>query len=73
MTQIVPGTRIARDADLVSLHARQRSRNRALGLVLVALAALFFAITIVKIGSHAKQLQDEKHARAAGTAQPAKD
>ncbi|WP_068075568.1 hypothetical protein [Novosphingobium lentum] len=34
------------------LRARQRSRNRALGLLLTALVVLFFAITIVKIGAH---------------------
>lgn len=48
-------------AEVDALRARQRSRNRALGLTLVALAALFFAITVVKIGIHAKQLQDAKH------------
>lgn len=69
MTQPLPET----DLDLIALRARQRSRNRAMGLVLVALAALFFAITIVKIGSHAKQLQDEKRAHAAGAAPAAKE
>lgn len=69
MTQSLPET----DLDLVALRARQRSRNRAMGLVLVALAALFFAITIVKIGGHAKQLQDDKRARAAGAAPAAKE
>ncbi len=64
MTQRLPET----DIDLIALRARQRSRNRAMGLVLVALAALFFAITIVKIGGHAKQLQDDKRARAGGAA-----
>lgn len=49
-------------SELEVLRARQRSRNRALGLVLVGLAALFFAITIVKIGIHAKEVQDAKHA-----------
>ena len=69
MTLSLPET----DLDLVALRARQRSRNRAMGLVLVALAALFFAITIVKIGGHAKQLQDDKRARAAGAAPAAKE
>ncbi|MDE2563483.1 MAG: cytochrome oxidase small assembly protein [Sphingomonadales bacterium] len=32
-----------------AFRARQRSRNRALGLVLAALVVLFFAITIVKM------------------------
>ena len=31
------------------IRARQRSRNRALAVVLVALVVLFFAITIVKM------------------------
>ena len=35
--------------DLERLRARQRSRNRAMGIVLGALVVLFFAITIVKI------------------------
>lgn len=52
-------------SEIEVLRARQRSRNRAMGLVLVALAALFFAITLVKIGIHAKQVQDAKHATTA--------
>ena len=66
-------TQLPSDPDLALFRARQRSRNRALGLVLVMLAALFFAITIVKIGGHAKQLQDEKRAHAAGAAPAAKE
>jgi hypothetical protein len=31
-------------------RARQRARNRVLGLVLGALAVLFFAITMAKLG-----------------------
>ena len=54
-----------RDSELEQLRARQRSRNRALGLALLGLAALFFAITMVKIGLHSKQLQDAKHASTA--------
>ncbi|MCW1382570.1 hypothetical protein OLX02_07020 [Novosphingobium sp. KCTC 2891] len=38
--------------DLDAFRARQKSRNRALGIVLGALAILFFAITIVKMGLH---------------------
>lgn len=34
-------------------RARQRGRNRVLGIVLCALAVLFFAITIVKIAGQA--------------------
>lgn len=36
--------------DMVEFRARQKARNRALGLVLGALVVLFFAITIVKMG-----------------------
>ena len=32
------------------VRARQAARSRILGVLLLALAALFFAITIVKIG-----------------------
>jgi hypothetical protein len=32
--------------------ARQKSRSRALGLVLGALAVLFFAVTIAKLGGN---------------------
>lgn len=38
--------------DLEAFRARQRSRNRALGLVLLFFVALFFAITIVRIGQN---------------------
>ena len=33
-------------------RARTRARNRALLLVLVGLAALFYALTIVRMGVH---------------------
>lgn len=36
--------------DMTEHRARQRSRNRVLGLILGSLAVLFFAITIVKLG-----------------------
>ena len=45
MTEIPP--------DMDAYRARQRSRNRALGLLLVFFAVLFFAITIVRIGQNA--------------------
>jgi hypothetical protein len=38
-------------ADLAAIRARQKGRNRAMGVILVALAVLFFAITIVKIAT----------------------
>jgi hypothetical protein len=39
--------------DMTEYRARQRSRNRALGLGLVFFAVLFFAITLVRIGANA--------------------
>jgi hypothetical protein len=36
--------------DSHELYDRRRSRNRGLGLVLAALVALVFAVTIVKLG-----------------------
>ena len=36
--------------DELARLARQRARNRAMGLVLGGLAILFFAITIAKLG-----------------------
>ncbi len=32
------------------IRARQAGRNKVMGVILVALAILFFAITIVKVG-----------------------
>ena len=37
--------------DMDEYRARQRSRNRALGAVLVFLVVLFYAITFARIGS----------------------
>ena len=37
-----------------AFRARQRSRSRVLGLVLGAMAVLFFAISIVKIAKQAE-------------------
>lgn len=39
--------------DMAEYRARQRGRNRVLGLLLVFLAVLFFAITLVRIGANA--------------------
>ena len=57
-------------AELAAFRARQKSRSRALGVVLVALAMLFFAITIVKI----KGASDARHyeSPAAGLSQQAR-
>ncbi|MDP3674104.1 MAG: hypothetical protein Q8R44_03255 [Novosphingobium sp.] len=38
--------------DLDEYRARQRGRNRALGVVLAFFAVLFFVITLVKIGGN---------------------
>ena len=37
------------DAEREAFYARRESRNRALGLVLFALAVLFFGITVVRM------------------------
>ena len=44
---------MADDPTPAEREARQRSRNRVLGLALVFMAVLFFAITIVRIGQNA--------------------
>jgi hypothetical protein len=41
-------------SELEQFRARQRSRNRVLGLILLALVVLFFAISIVKISALAR-------------------
>ena len=46
-------TEIPTPPDMTEYRARQRGRNRALGLVLVFFAVLFFVITLVKIGGNA--------------------
>ena len=46
-------TDIPTPPDLAEYRARQRGRNRALGLVLAFFAVLFFVITLVKIGGDA--------------------
>lgn len=43
---------IPRPPDMDEYRARQRSRNRALGAVLVFLVVLFYAITIARIGGN---------------------
>ena len=35
------------------LHGRRRSRNWAVGALLLSLAVLMFAVTMVKLGEHA--------------------
>jgi len=53
MTEI-PTARPLTPAETEELRARQRSRNRAMGLVLGFLVILFFAISIVKITEMAR-------------------
>ena len=48
MTDTIP---TMSEAELEAFRARQKSRNRVMGLVLGSLAILFFAITIVKLGA----------------------
>jgi len=38
--------------DMTELRRRQRGRNRALLIVLLALAALFYALAVVKLGHY---------------------
>jgi hypothetical protein len=40
------------DAEAAAFRRRQKGRNIAMLLVLIGLAALFFAITIVKMAHH---------------------
>ncbi len=49
-------------AERAAFEARRRSRNLALGLVLGALVALFFGITIVKMSDSAKRPSVEQAA-----------
>jgi len=49
--------------DLEQFRARQKSRNKVLGLILGALAVLFFAISIAKIG-----MQSHRNAEATAAA-----
>jgi hypothetical protein len=37
------------DAERAAFYARRESRNRALGILLFALVALFFGITVVRM------------------------
>ncbi len=43
-------TNLPPDFDMDEYRRRQRSRSRIMGAALIALAALFFFITIAKIG-----------------------
>ena len=53
MTEI-PTLRTLTPAESEQLRARQRNRNRVLGVLLLSLAVLFFAISIVKISEMAR-------------------
>jgi hypothetical protein len=41
---------MTKNVDMDAVHRRQRSRNLALGGVLLALVGLFYLITIVRMG-----------------------
>ncbi|KUR72904.1 hypothetical protein AQZ52_06795 [Novosphingobium fuchskuhlense] len=51
-------------AETDALRARQRERNKVMGLILGALAVLFFAISIVKIAEKPKHEAGEGVATA---------
>lgn len=53
-----------RTHDLELFRARQKSRNKVLGTILGALAVLFFAISIVKIGIQSHHNAELKAAMA---------
>ena len=42
------------DAERTAFYARRQSRNRALGILLFALVALFFGITVVRMTDQIK-------------------
>lgn len=42
------------DAERAAFYARRASRNRALGVLLFALVALFFGITVVRMTDQVK-------------------
>lgn len=44
------------DAERDAFYARRQSRNRALGILLFALVALFFGITVVRMTDQVKGL-----------------
>jgi hypothetical protein len=49
-----PTLRTLTPSESEQLRARQRSRNRVLGVILLSMAVLFFAISIVKISEMAR-------------------
>jgi hypothetical protein len=49
-----PMSRPMTAAELEQFRSRQRNRNRVLGVILLLLAVLFFAISIVKISEMAR-------------------
>jgi hypothetical protein len=58
----IPETRPLTAAETEALRARQRSRNRVMGLILGFLVVLFFAISIVKISAQPKHGPDSPEA-----------
>ncbi|MBU6166444.1 MAG: hypothetical protein KGQ52_09955 [Alphaproteobacteria bacterium] len=45
-------------AEREAFHARRASRNRALGILLFTLVALFFGITLVRMAGQVKNAPD---------------
>jgi len=54
-------------AELAAFRARQKSRSRALAVVLLALVVLFFAITIVKIRNQSAMRAAASHPAASAS------
>jgi hypothetical protein len=58
-------------AERAAFEAKRRSRNIALGGVLVALALLFYGITVVRMAPGIKDAGDKAAAAAAAASRPA--
>ncbi len=61
------------DADRTAFHARRASRNRALGILLFSLVALFFGITVVRMTGQVKNAPDAPISPAPVSPAPAPD
>ncbi len=59
-------------AERAAFEAKRRSRNIALGSVLVALALLFYGITVVRMAPGIKDAGDKAAATAASRSAPAR-
>ncbi len=54
-----------------AFYARRESRNRALGVLLFTLVALFFGITVVRMTGQVKNAPDAPQAASAPASAPA--